>query len=249
MRFRFARCGRVILPLLIAVLLATAVAIAAHAQTPAISTSAFDAARATLDRVEQATQREGLSEEAYADLKRQLMPLRDELRDRIEALEPELAQAVTRLNQLGDKPAAGAAAEDAAITAERARLGGNRAEIEAALKQARLLALRADQVSERINERRRVLFARELFTRSAGLLDPVFWRTAVDAATEEVAALPTCWPTGGIMCAATADMPASPALSRPCWRWSSGRRCCGDGGCGASPSRRSTRGLAALSPP
>ena len=122
MPFRFARSGHVVSSLLIAVLLAAAIAVAGRAQMPAVSIAAFDPAKATLDRIERAIAARGLSEEAYADLKRQLMPLRDELRDKIEALEPQLAQAVTRLNQLGDKPAPGAAAEDAAITAERASL-------------------------------------------------------------------------------------------------------------------------------
>ena len=185
MPFRFARSGHVLSSLLIAVLLAAALVVAGQAQTPAGAVAAFDPAKATLDRIERAIQHEGLGEEAYADLKRQLMPLRDELRDKIEALEPQLAEAATRLNQLGDKPAPGAAAEDAAITAERASLTASRAEIEAALKQARLLALRADQISDRINERRRALFARELFARTAGVLDPAFWRTTLDAAADE----------------------------------------------------------------
>ena len=187
---RFAEAGRptrwLRAALAVVAALAVMTATTGLAQTPTPSTPAvFDSAKAALEGIEQVVPQEGLSEEAFAGLKRRLAPLRDELRQRIEALEPELAQAIHRLEQLGERPPPGAAAEDAAITQERERLQKERAEVEATLKQGRLLALRADQASDRINEGRRALFTRELFARTAGLFDLAFWRMTVEAAAEE----------------------------------------------------------------
>lgn len=184
MSFLFARLGRLCAIWGAAVLLASVIALGASANGDSVAS--FEQAKAMLDQIETAIQHDGLSEEAYADLKSKLAPIRDELRRKIDALVPELDQNVTRLNQLGDAPAPGAAPEDPAITAERSRLTASRGDTEAALKQARLLALRADQISDRINEQRRVLFARELFARTPGLLDPAFWRTTAASASDEV---------------------------------------------------------------
>jgi small-conductance mechanosensitive channel len=145
----------------------------------------LEAAKSTLDRIEEVVQREGLSDEILGILKQQLAPVRDQLRARIETLDPELVQTVNRLRELGDAPATGAAPEEPSLTSERNSLTAARAETEAALKQGRLLFVRVDQISDRINERRRALFARELFARSAGLLDIAFWRSTADAAADE----------------------------------------------------------------
>src|SRR5262249_48924047 len=115
---------------------------------------------------------------ALAEASERLSPLRDVVRQEIAALEPRLTQVETRLKQLGDAPAATAPPEDPALAAERTRLGGERGELDAALKQGRLLSLRADQLAERISERRRALLANRLLARSPGLLDPAFWRAA-----------------------------------------------------------------------
>src|SRR5205814_2316315 len=71
---------------------------------------------------------------------------RDEIRSRIEAIEPQLADTDARRKQLGDAPEAGAPREDPAIAAERDRLDKSHAELDAALKQVKLLSLRADQL-------------------------------------------------------------------------------------------------------
>jgi small-conductance mechanosensitive channel len=145
----------------------------------------FETAKTTLDRIEQAVQREVVGDHELGTLKQQLTPVRDDLRARTDALAPELTRIVDRLKELGEPPAAGAAPEDPSLTGERKSLAAIRAETEAALKQGRLLLLRADQISARINERWRDLFTRELFARHAGLFDFTFWRSTAVAAADE----------------------------------------------------------------
>ena len=58
-----------------------------------------------------------------------------------------------------------------------------------ALKQARLLAARADELAEQITERRRSLYARQLFEQSPSVLSPFVWLDAAKAFAEELGAL------------------------------------------------------------
>jgi potassium-dependent mechanosensitive channel len=169
-----------------AVLALAAVALAtpaAWAQTKAPVD--FELAKSTIDRIEQVVQRDGLSNDVLAALRQQITPVRDDLRGKVEGLEPDLVQTTNRLRELGDAPGFGAAPEDPSLTSERKRLSSSRAETETALKQARLLLVRVEQISERLNERRRALFTHELFARNAGLFDVAFWRSTVEAAADE----------------------------------------------------------------
>ena len=143
------------------------------AAAPPLST--LDPARLALDQVEQAIGREGITDAALAQQRTSLEPVRDDLRAAIEGFEQRLADVDARRKQLGDPPAASASPEDPAIALERTRLNQRHGEIDAALKQARLLMLRADDLVERITEKRRSIFTRELFGRASSALDPAFW--------------------------------------------------------------------------
>ena len=70
-------------------------------------------------------------------------------------------------------------------------------ELDGALKQARLLSLRVDQLSERVAQKRHALYASELFARTASALDPFFWADAFRALSVEFhsarALLETWW--------------------------------------------------------
>jgi len=190
MRFRRFHSGRAAALMLA---LAFALAAPAFAQTDrprsnAEVIAALDPLKASLDAVENASHGVG-NDQALADVIERLAPLREQLGHEIEVLEHRLAEVDSRLKQLGEPPPATAPPEDPALAAERKRLAGERGELDAALKQARLVATRADQLNERINQRRRTLLAGRLFTRSAGLLDAAFWRDAGAGAIAEAAAL------------------------------------------------------------
>jgi potassium efflux system protein len=172
--------------------------VAAPATSAEQNASGFDAIVATLDRVGGATRAESVSDGQLDEWREEIAKLRDELRGRVETLQPRLSQAETALKQLGTAPAAGAAPEAPAIAAERARLDRLRGELDAALKQAKLLSLRADEIGERITERRRTNFTRQLFIRQSSVLDPALWTATASALVEDardIAELSRSWAT------------------------------------------------------
>ena len=176
-------------------LLAPVVSANGQSDAPAAPAS-VETARLALDRLETTLKSEHLTTDELIDLAATGVPVRDALQKRIAELEPRVAQAEARLKQLGPVPAAGAPAEPEALAAQRAQLTKNFADLDAELKQARLLAVRADQLAQSIIERRYSAYARELFTRSWSVLDPRFWIAVADALvddSERVANLFVTW--------------------------------------------------------
>ena len=101
------------------------------------------------------------------------------------SLEPRLAKAETRLKQLGRPPGKEAPPEAPAIAEERARLNEEFGELDATVKQTRLLAPRADQLAEQITERRRSTYAKQLFEQTPSVLSPSLWLEAAQALPDE----------------------------------------------------------------
>jgi potassium-dependent mechanosensitive channel len=98
-----------------------------------------------LDQVEATLKREGLTLRTLFDLGRTVAAARDQIRAKTAELEPRFAEITVRLSQLGQAPAAGAPPEDTTIAAERTRLNQIYGDLDAALKQARLLTVRGRQ--------------------------------------------------------------------------------------------------------
>jgi small-conductance mechanosensitive channel len=145
---------------------------------------ALEPLRLGIDQIEAALRRDDLSDATLVQHRSSIDPVRGELREIIGTLEHRLGDVDTRLKQIGDPPAAGAPPEEPALAAERSRLHARRTALDGTLKQARLLMLRADDLSERITERRRALFTRELFGRTASAIDPGFWAEAARLAPD-----------------------------------------------------------------
>jgi potassium-dependent mechanosensitive channel len=190
MLFRLRHAGRVaaLAVVLVGLFAALAPAQNSRPQSTADLAAALKPLQASLASIE-VSARYASDDQELAGLAPRLAPLRDELRAEIDALEPRLGVIDTRLKQLGAPPAAGAPPEDPALAAERTRLTTERGQVDAALKQANLLVLRVDQLSDGINRRRRALLTGQLFARSAGMLDPAFWREAAAAAPIEADAI------------------------------------------------------------
>ena len=170
---------------------------AAPASAPAVAD--LDAFKAELDEIAHRFDEDSGSEDGLAALKQRLTPLRDQIHDRAAALEPRLKLVTDRLAQLGAAPAAGGS-EDATLAAERSRFAAEQRAVDGTLKQARLLAERADALSDRITARRRQMFTDRLFAHSANLLDPGFWRDAAGAVPAQMRSL------GGLLEAWTAGV-------------------------------------------
>ena len=142
--------------------------------------------RAIVDGVEAALGRDGLRSIDLDDLRARLDPVRADLATGVAALDPLLANLNHRVKEIGPKPADDAPAESASITAERDALSARAAELDAVLKQAKLLKVRADQLSDRITSRRRALFTDQLLARSYSVLDPSLWLAAAAAVPIEL---------------------------------------------------------------
>jgi small-conductance mechanosensitive channel len=142
--------------------------------------------RLTLDQLEAGAGREGLTDDMLVNLRDQVVPLRDDLRGKAAELEPRLTQIDGRIKELGAPPAKDAPPEDPKITREREELQASFAEIDAAIRQIRLLAVRADQTLERISEKRRQIFTREIFEHSPSILDPTFWTEVANTLPREL---------------------------------------------------------------
>jgi small-conductance mechanosensitive channel len=142
--------------------------------------------RAIVDGVEGALQREGLRSTDLDELRERLDPVRTDLDAAIALLDPRLADLQHRIKEIGDKPAADAPPEEASVTQEREQLTGRATELDGLLKQAKLLKVRADQISDRITGRRRELFTNTLFARAYSVLDPGLWVSAAASIPVEV---------------------------------------------------------------
>ncbi len=154
-----------------------------HPQTPL---AALDPLRLALDQLDARLGREGATDKDLIAMRSSLDPVRDDIASQTESLEKRLNDLDVRLKQIGAPPAAGAPPEDPTIATERTRLTERRAEVDPALKQARLLALRGDDLANRITDRRRSLFTRELLARTASVFDPGFWRQAAATGPDNI---------------------------------------------------------------
>lgn len=90
------------------------------------------------------------------------------------ALEPEREQLDARLAQLGEVQEG--SAEDAAIARQRRQINAERSEVDAAIKNANLLALKAQQLAESIERMRVNQLGAQLSRRMASPLSPTLWK-------------------------------------------------------------------------
>ncbi|MBN8917184.1 MAG: mechanosensitive ion channel family protein [Rhizobiales bacterium] len=148
----------------------------------------MEAARSALDSIDAALAVEGLRPGDLDELRQRLDPARKDLAAVSDQIAPRVADAESRLNGLGPKPAEGAT-EEPTIAADRERLTKISADLGAVLKQNRALVLRGDQISDRISSRRRALFTGQLFERVDSIIDPDLWTNAFNALSSEFRAL------------------------------------------------------------
>jgi potassium-dependent mechanosensitive channel len=160
--------------------------VVASAWAEASNATSLETIKTSLDEIEIAVGRDDITAETLADLRQRLNAATDTLKGKIDELEPRASEVEERLKQLGPAPAKDAPPESAEITAEREDLTTTFAELDGALKQARLLSVRAGQLGERIAQKRHALYANELFARTASALDPAFWLQAYRALPSEL---------------------------------------------------------------
>jgi len=138
-----------------------------------------------LDNVEQTLTRENLSADQLDKLRQDIDGSLSELETLIQEVQPRLDAVNGQLEKLGDPPEEGQPAEPQAIAAERASLQAQANRLEATLKAAQASQVRANQLNERVQNRRRDLFTGQLFERTTTPLSLSLWQRA--AAENETA--------------------------------------------------------------
>ena len=154
---------------------------AARAESSAPPEALLESIKSSLDEIEAGVDREDVTAEMLAGFRQTLNATTDSLRGKIEDLEPRANELHQRLDQLGPAPAKDAPPESADVANERADLTKQFSEVDGDLKQARVLSLRAEQLSDRVSQRRHALYAQELFARSPSVLNPSFWMDTLRA--------------------------------------------------------------------
>lgn len=134
-----------------------------------------------LGRIEAAAQRGTMSDQDLADLRGELDSIGSQALRIANATAPLVNAVQDRLDQFGPAPENGTA-EAPAIAVERAQQTTLREAYNGIVKQARLLAVQADQLSGAITERRRAQFADRIFERRESALDPRLWAGVLTAA-------------------------------------------------------------------
>jgi potassium efflux system protein len=137
-----------------------------------------DGAEAKLATIRRSAHAPGLDD---AGLKAQidLIPLVDTMLDATVAkLTPREAALDARLAELGAAPAAGQPTEAAEITQERSQLQTSRRAIDTELRQAKLLIVEADQLSDNLDKLRQRQFSEHLWAQNSSILDIGLWQSA-----------------------------------------------------------------------
>ncbi|MGL4324647.1 MAG: DUF3772 domain-containing protein, partial [Beijerinckiaceae bacterium] len=228
MTYRLSRAGRTITALFHSLALAGAILAgvlaltAPHgvmAQTPAQPAAAASAGqdtqvlrgriaalRANLDQIENTLKRPNLQEKMLADLRPQLQELQDQAREIGDDARPRVDALKLRLQQLLAPKEGEQGAESAELARERTVREQAVAEAEETLRLARALQVQGEQLSTAISDRRRSLFASQLFERNASALNPTLWTAVVSTLPDEMRALSTVFSDWARSIAATTDL-------------------------------------------
>ncbi len=131
-----------------------------------------------LDKIEQTLTRENLTAEQLDQLRRDIDEALGELGTLIQETQPRLDAVNVQLEKLGDPPGEDQPAEPQAIAQERASLQDRVNRLDSTLKAAQASQVRANQLAERVQNRRRNLFTSQLFERTTTPLSLSLWQTA-----------------------------------------------------------------------
>jgi len=141
--------------------------------------SEMTAAIETLDKVEATLTRENLDAATLDKLRQDVEQAGGELTALIQKVRPQLELLRNQLEKLGEAPGEGQPPEPEAIAGERASLQSQVNNLDATVKAAEAQRVRANQLSDRIQSRRRALFTSQLFERTTTPLSLSLWQDAI----------------------------------------------------------------------
>jgi potassium efflux system protein len=145
-----------------------------------IAQARLDSWKQSLEQVEATLRIRALADTTLSGLRDQAAAAQSGAREMIASVTPPLEAATTRAAQLAPDPKATAPQSDD-VKLERAKLLAEITASQSLIQQANLTNVRAQQLLDRISDRRRTLFADSVLQRSPSLINPTFW-VAVAAA-------------------------------------------------------------------
>lgn len=145
----------------------------------------LEAVRTKLDQIEGVLAAPDQRRRTLIEMRGEIDPLREDTLRFADELAPRLAEIESRMKELGTAPS-DPASENPTFAAERKTQSALQKEVDGALRQSRLLSVRADQLTERIERQQRALFTNRLFARVQSVIDPSLWISAFHAVPFEV---------------------------------------------------------------
>lgn len=138
----------------------------------------LDSWRVKLDQIAVSLEPEQIPDTRLVELRRTVIEIRDQIKPLIDRLQPPADTLRARLDELS-LPEEQSALEPATLKLERESQTRRLVALEAVLKQAQSIRLRAGELITTIEARRRQLFAAEIGERRSSILDPSLWRDIV----------------------------------------------------------------------
>lgn len=174
--------------LLILSLSAVSLSLAQTTAEPGSLRARLDIVRAELAQIETTLASPASSDSELQRQRQRLQPSLDQLRLIVDEQAPKVEQAKLRLDQLGPKPEASAPAESVEIARDREARAKAYADADETLKLAKASLLQAEQLQSSIGDKRREIFAKELFAAGPSVANPEVWGNAIATAPEDLRA-------------------------------------------------------------
>lgn len=128
-----------------------------------------------LDTLNQASEREGISDEQLAKLSSEASEIRTDASKLIAEQAPLVSRISEQLDELGPAPAEGAPPESTELANRRAQLTQELSYVDGIQRETRLVMLRASQIENSTLAKRRSRFVSALFERSYSIFDSKLW--------------------------------------------------------------------------
>jgi potassium efflux system protein len=152
--------------------------------------------QASLESLESRANRENLRDEDLISLRADADKASGEAQRIAGSIRPRLNDVQSQIDKLGAPPEAGQPPEAQEVATERSRLAGLKASLDGGIKTTDLVAVRANNITQRVQELRQQLFTKQLLRRAQSPLMPTIWRqvaSELPAMTTKVSRIAGNW--------------------------------------------------------
>jgi potassium-dependent mechanosensitive channel len=133
----------------------------------------------TLDSIQQAVGRDGVTDVELQRQSLEALAFRPEVTELIEQINPEVQRLRQQLEELGAAPGEGQTPEAAELNTRRESLQGEISRLDALQRAARLVNVRIEQIESAALKERRSRFVRSLSVRTYSVFSPALWSRSI----------------------------------------------------------------------